>query len=50
MVVGAAEIAENVEEATPAEEDTDAFHEGATLLEGDDEDEWEEWLDWDKCE
>ena len=36
VVVGAAEIAENVEEATPAEEDTDAFHEGATLLEGGD--------------
>ena len=36
----------------PAEEDTDACHEGDALLErgGGDEDEWEEWLDWEKCE
>ena len=51
VVVGAAEIAENVEEGVPAEEDTEAFHEGEALMEGGDEDdEWEEWLDWEKCE
>ena len=33
--------------AAPADEDPDALHVGAPILEGGDEDEWEQWLDCD---
>ena len=35
---------EDVEE-TPAADDAEAYHEGEGIMEGGDEDEWEEWFD-----
>ena len=32
----------------PAVPDAEAFHEGAPFMEGGEEDEWEDWLDWDR--
>ena len=41
-------VVENVEEVVPAVPDPEAFHEGAPFMEGGEEDEWEDWLDWDR--
>ena len=34
----------------PEAEDPDAFYEGAPFMEGGDEDEWEQWVDWSEVE
>ena len=33
------------EQAAPGEEDPEALYEGAPILEGGDEEEWEQWVD-----
>ena len=40
-------MVEGAEQAAPGEEDPEALYEGAPILEGGDEEEWEQWVDWD---
>ena len=42
---GGAALVEGAEQAAPGDEDPEALYEGAPILEGGDEEEWEQWVD-----